>query len=137
MVTKEFHNDVISFQIKDGILFGEYLVEKVDLDAATKATLFRKDVANGRAFPAFADLSKVKDVSREARTYFSQEAGEDVKAIALLINNPVTRMMANFFVKFNMPSYPLKFFTNKREAVQWLVQFTEDEATKHGGENFR
>jgi hypothetical protein len=135
MVTKEFHNDVISIQIKDGILFGEYLVDKVDLEGATLATNFRKEITQNEAYPAFVDVSLVKEVSREARSFFAQEAGEDLKAIAVVVRNPVTRMMVNFFMKFNQPGYPIKFFTKDQEALEWLQQYVEKGKTSNARED--
>lgn len=125
-MSREYHrNEVVEFWIENGILFGRYLSDKVELKDAELATRFRKEITGNKAYPAYADLSNVKEVSREARSYFSNEAGEDLKAIALIINNPVTRMMVNFFMKFNQPSYPIRFFTNENEGVKWLKQFVD------------
>lgn len=131
MATENHSNGVVSIHISDGIVFGNYLVEKVDLEDAVSATEFRKKITGNRAYPAYADLSGVKEVSREARSYFSNEAGEDLKAIALIIRNPVTRMMANFFMKFNKPRYPIRFFTTDQDAVQWLKQYVDAEALQN------
>jgi hypothetical protein len=128
-MAEEIHNNgIVTFHIRDGIVFGNYIVEKVELEDAVSATEFRKTITGNRAYPAYADLSGVKEVSREARSYFSKEAGEDLKAIALIIRNPVTRMMANFFMKFNQPHYPIRFFTSDQDAVKWLKQFVDEEA---------
>jgi len=131
MEVKNYSNGVIDICIRGGIVFGTYLVDKVELDDAISATQFRKEITNNVTYPAFADLSSVKEVSREARSYFSNEAGEDLKAIALIIKNPVTKMMANFFMKFNHPRYPIRFFTSDQEALKWLKQYVDAEAVQN------
>lgn len=125
MTTENYENELLSVTIRDGILYGIYKVEALDLDGAIAATEFRKKISGDRILPALADVSSLKSVSREAREYFAKEAGEDMKAIAVLIKNPVTRMMVNFFMKFNKPDYPIRFFTARHEAVAWLSQFVD------------
>lgn len=124
-MTNSYENQIIKIEIEDGILYGTYLSEKLDLEGAIKATEFRREVSKGRVLPALVDVSQFKSVSREARTYFAKEAGEDLKALAVLVKNPVTRMMVNFFMKFNNPQYPIRFFTSEHEAYSWLLQFVE------------
>ncbi len=125
MTTEKYENDFLRVEIRDGILYGTYLVESLDLEGAIAATEFRKKISGERVFPALVDVSSFKQVSREARSYFAKEAGEDMKAIAVLVKNPVTRMMVNFFMKFNSPGYPIRFFTAKHEANTWLSQFVD------------
>jgi hypothetical protein len=114
-------NKIISLKVEDNILLGTYLVGKVDLEVAQDATAFRKQVCGGQVYPGLVDISLVKEVTKEARKYFSsQEAGEGMSALAVVIDNPVSKMMANFFLRFNRPSYPFRFFSNYQEAKTWL-----------------
>jgi len=131
METEEYSNDIVSFRVEKGILYGKYLVDKINLEAALKATAFRKKITQGKAYPALADISGVKEVDRDTRSYFSKEAGEDMKAVAVVMSNPVTKMMANFFMKFNQPEYPIRFFTDQNEAKEWLERFVGVEKVKY------
>ena len=135
MTEQKYNNEVVEMQIKEGILYGTYLTEKVDLERAEYATAFRKKITLHKSYPALVDISAVKEVTREARSYFSQEAGDDLTAIAVLVNNPVTRMMVNFFMKFNQPKYPIRFFTNSDEAIVWLGKFDKLEALDGAEQN--
>lgn len=124
MENQSFENDCIHFELRDGILFGRYKVFKLDLATAQSATAFRKQVLQGRKMPAVADISSIKHVDKKTRQYVSSpQAGEDLTALAVIINNPVTRMMGNFFVKFHQPEYPFRFFTNVEEATEWIKKF--------------
>lgn len=110
MNTLKYQNDVVEFDIVDGILFGRYKVSRIDLDAAQKATTFRKEITQGMKYPSIAYISTVKEVTKESREYFSSDAGDDLLALAVIVNNPVTRIMGNFFLKFHQPKYPFRFF---------------------------
>ena len=121
MESQSFENEYVSFELRDGILFGRYKVKKLDFAVVKSATAFRKKVMQGRDVPAIADISIVKQVDKAARQFLSSpEAGENLSALAVIIDNPVTRIMGNFFIKFNQPEYPLRFFANVEEAMQWI-----------------
>ena len=70
------------------------------------------------------DISKIKSVTREAREYFAGEkASEVAKSIAIIVSSPVSRVIGNFLIGLNKPSYPIKLFTKVKEAEDWLKQF--------------
>ena len=124
MENNKFENEHIIFELRDGILYGRYKVKELDLEIAQSATAFRKEVLQGRKLPAVADISTIKHVSKEGRQFISSpQAGEDMTALAVILNNPVTRMMGNFFMKFNQPEYPFRFFSNIEEATLWIKKF--------------
>ena len=123
-----FENDIILFELKDGILYGKYKVVKIDLEVAMAATEFRQKIVGNQVFPSIADISLVKQIPKETRAYFSSvQAGEDLSALAVIIDNPVTRMMGNFFLKFHHPKYPFRFFTSQQEAMSWISRFVNED----------
>lgn len=124
MENQRFENDYITFELRDGILFGRYKVKKLDLAVAKSATAFRKEILAGQVMPAVADISAIKHVDKDARQFISSpQAGEDLSALAVIINNPVTRMIGNFFLKFHQPAYPFRLFTSVEDATQWIKKF--------------
>jgi len=126
MENQIYENDFVSLQLRNGVLYGKYKVNVINLAIAQDATIFRMQITGGKKIPAIADISSVKHVDKEARIFFSsKEAGKDLLALAVVLNNPVTRMMGNFFVKFYRPEYPFRFFTNSTEATEWIVSFTD------------
>ena len=44
------------------------------------------------------------------------------KCQAILLNSLGHRILANFVVKIIKPKYPIKIFTDKTEAINWLLQ---------------
>lgn len=120
-----YENEYVAFEFRNGVLYGKYKSPTIDLTIAKNATAFRRKITGGEKIPAVADISLVKHVDKATRTYFSSsEAGKDLLALAVILSNPVTRMMGNFFIKFYQPEYPFKFFTNSSEAMQWIEEFT-------------
>ena len=74
--------------------------------------------------PQLVDIRGVKSVSAEARNYFAgEELAEAVCAIAGIIGSPLSRIMGNFFLGLNKPSFPSKLFTSEEEALIWLRGF--------------
>lgn len=72
------------------------------------------------------DISKIKSASREARDFFKQETGSEIiKSVALIIGSPVSKVIGNFLIGLNKPSYPIKLFTSEKEAEGWLRQFQD------------
>ena len=126
MENQIYENDFISIQFRNGVLYGKYKVDVIDLPVAESATDYRMKVTGGKKIASIVDISAVKHVDKEARTFFSSlRAGQDLLALAVILNNPVTRMMGNFFVKFYHPEYPFRFFTNLEEAGAWIKEFTD------------
>jgi hypothetical protein len=82
-------------------------------------------VSRGRRRPLLVDLRAVKGMDREARAYYSSaEAADKITALALLVESPVSRLVANFLIGFNKVPVPTKLFTSPDEAVAWLKQFS-------------
>src|SRR5579863_3293583 len=62
--------------------------------------------------PLFWDGRGLKSISHEARNRFSSEnAAKYILANAILVNSLPTRLIANFFIKFHKPTFPVKIFT--------------------------
>lgn len=123
MNSLSLQNDIVEFDIQDGILLGTYKVSKIDIESAKKATIFRKQFTQGKKFPSIANISMVKEVTKESREFFSKEAGDDLAALAVIVSNPVTRMMGNFFLKFHHPKYPFRLFNDTSSAKQWITEY--------------
>ena len=126
MENRVYENDYVSLQFRNGILFATYKVSTIDLTIAKIATAYRQQVTGGRKIFAVADISCVKHVDKSTRSFFaSEEAGRDLIALAVIISNPVTRTMGNFFLKFHHPEYPFRFFTEMEHATAWIQEFAD------------
>lgn len=65
-------------------------------------------------------------ISNEARTFASSvEAYDGAIAKSIVANELSTRLMGNFFIRFNKPPAPTRLFASEKEATQWLDQMRE------------
>lgn len=72
--------------------------------------------------PHLVDLTGMKSQTRDSRKYYaeSEEVVKVVKKLALLIKNPVARVLGNVYIGINKTVYPTKLFTSEEEAMKWL-----------------
>ena len=77
-------------------------------------------VALGKgAVPLLVDMRQMKKLERGAREHFKVDKG-GVSAMALLVESPVTRMLANFFMRTDPDQTPTRMFTEESAAIDWL-----------------
>ena len=69
------------------------------------------------------DLNNLIGVTKEVRTMVSNpDMTKTHKAVAMLVSNPLTRLIASFFLGLNKPKFPIKSFTNSDDAILWLLK---------------
>ncbi len=82
------------------------------------------DITKRRKVPMVADLSKIASATREVREYYASDAAAAVvTAVAIVVGNPVTRIIGSFFLRINRPPYPTAMFTSVDKAVDWARDF--------------
>ena len=64
---------------------------------------------------------------KEDRDWIAKELESVMKAMAMISTSPLSRMVANLFFGFKPPSYPVKFFSNEKDAKQWINQYVGKE----------
>ncbi|MDH5542458.1 MAG: STAS/SEC14 domain-containing protein [Nitrospinota bacterium] len=97
---------------------------EVDLADAEEIISTILKIRGGEILPVCIDIRKLKSISREARQYFASDDRPRVgNAVALVVESSTTRVIGNFFLGLNKPSYPLKIFQNVNDATGWLKGF--------------
>jgi hypothetical protein len=105
-------------RIRDG---QELDVEDIKALLEAKTRLFG-DEPHTTVFVAGTNSS----ISNEARVFASsEEAYQGAIAKTIVAKCLSTRLMGNFFIRFNNPPAPTKLFACEKEAVQWLNQMRE------------
>lgn len=103
----------------DGIILVDWTVPaKVTLDDAISIMDQVDRLSGGVPAALLVNVGATQGMERESRSHF-QKAG-NLKATALLVGSPVSRVIANLFIGLNRPAYPIQLFTSEAEAVQWL-----------------
>ena len=112
---------------EDGILYIETLPNaEITLADAQLSTETLKQATGGKKRPLLTDISRQKSMSREAREHMAGEAVENyVLALALVMTSPVGKVLGNLYFRLSNPSFPVRLFTSKSEAVEWLKSFLE------------
>jgi len=73
-------------------------------------------------------ISNVTDVlppEKEVRDFAATETPKIVKALALITNSSLSKMIAEIFMLVKRPPYPTKLFTNEAEAREWLRKYCD------------
>lgn len=70
-----------------------------------------------------ADSTHSGAMSKELREYLVSEIPLYFKAIAVLSKKPLQAALTNVFIKLNFKRFPVKLFTNEREARAWLKEY--------------
>ena len=74
--------------------------------------------------PTLVMMPDLARVEREARAFFaSEEYMRLCSQTALVVGSPVSRVIGNFFVGLNRPTYPCKIFDDPALATEWLRGF--------------
>ena len=110
---------------EEGIIRQEYngVIDLSIEDSRSELLVFEK-YCRDKTRPALIDIRMVKTVQRESRLFYaSEEPAKYISAAALLIGNPVSRIIGNFFMGVNRTILPVKLFSNKEEALKWLRTF--------------
>lgn len=116
----------VNFYIKDGILFGEYCEQfTMNLSTAERLLESRLKINQGKAYPAFFDFGRVEYSDKETRDFLLGRGTELLIATAFITKNPAFRIFLNSVVMVHKPKMPLRVFSTKEKAVEWLKQFVE------------
>jgi hypothetical protein len=70
-----------------------------------------------------ADVTHSSATSREVREYAATELPKLIKAVAMVSESVVGKMMANIFFSLKHQPYPVKMFNDETEAREWLIKY--------------
>ena len=94
---------------------------RLDATLTSEVSRAHVELAQGRARHVLADVRGLVSVDRASRQL---AASPDVTAatsrMAIIVGNPVTRTLGNFFIRVTTPSYPTRLFADEHLAREWL-----------------
>ena len=83
-----------------------------------------KKLFGEKKVPMLHVVGPYTSIAPEARSWgASKEATQFSLAEAFVLKSLAQKLLANFYVKFDKPEVPTKFFTTIPEAEQWLKSF--------------
>lgn len=92
----------------------------IDLKAAETIVHDRMLLQEGQTMPVLCDIREVRMVNKPARDYFALEGSLLLKALAFIIDPPVTDIISTFYLGTHPHSVPTRSFTDKAEALAFL-----------------
>jgi hypothetical protein len=78
-------------------------------------------LAGGRRSPLMVDVRDAGQIDRPARNEFVRRA-DMVSAVALLVDTPLSRMMANLYLRVSSPTAATRLFEDEASALAWLLK---------------
>ena len=114
----------VELELRDGILEYRYAPGAVvDLEFARAIVRSAAELLGDDApLPSLVEPGNVKELTREARTFFAQGPENHAVAskVALMVESPATRIIGNVFLKVSKPRIPTKLFQDRDAARAWL-----------------
>ena len=121
-----FENDYTSYRFHNGILHIIYHQGvSIDLKAAMQIVKDRLSLHEGKTLPILCDIRGIKEINKSARAYLAMEGSTLIKAVAVIVEPPVSEMMSEFYIRTSNPIIPTKSFENLEDAMVFLGQFME------------
>ena len=120
----EYKDERFHIKLDDGIVYVIFHKAYIDYNFVNDLILRRLEITKDIAYPMFSDFRAAKSGPREARQRMAEkDAGIGVKAVAILINSNVQRVIYNFFNNIYRAPAPARLFTSKEKALKWLQQY--------------
>ena len=124
--TYELSSSVIWID-ENGILFSNPkpgVPPVLTMEEIMKEMQLFKSVTNNKKVCIVAETnSKSPPPPKDQRDFIAEQINSITKAFAIVTTSPVSRMIANLFFGLKPPPYPMKMFSNKEEAVEWIKQY--------------
>lgn len=119
-----FENEYATYSLEDGILYITYNKDVVlDLPAAVYVVKDRLLIHEGRSLPVICDIRQISEINKAARTYLSIEGSTLIKAVAFIVESPVSEMLSEFYLRTSKPPIPTESFNDIEQALKFLNKF--------------
>ncbi|MEQ8420633.1 MAG: hypothetical protein RIB64_11545 [Arenibacter algicola] len=119
-----FENDFTQYMLVDNIV---HIIYKkgviIDLQASKRIVRDRLMFQEERAYPVLCDIRQLRRVDKAARDYLALEGSLLIKALAFIIEPPVTDVMTRFYLMTNHPDIPTASFRKISKALAYLGRF--------------
>ena len=114
------------WQQEDGVLREVIHAKHLDGTHLPKAMDAYESLCEGRPRRQIVDAGAVRFVSLGfVRGSMTPRARRIIGPMAVLVRNPVVRMVARVFERLANHTYPVRLFDDEAEAVRWLLEQPE------------
>ena len=124
MMLNYLKNEYAEYFLKDGIIHITYKNGiSINLDAAVKIVEDRLLFQEGEPFPVLCDIRGIREVDKSARDYLAIEGSLLVKAVAFIIEPPMSETLSKFYIRTSNPPIPVELFNDNSGALDFLNRF--------------
>lgn len=112
--------------IEEGILKARFKNDAiVDKGISIEIDAKRAAMCKDKRYPCLTDARAVKYWTKDARALMATEHyNRFTKAIAIISNTSIVHAtLVNFYLKFDRPKVPTRFFKSYANAIQWLEKY--------------
>ena len=121
-----FENDYTTYTFLEGVLHIVYHQDVcIDLNAAVHIVKDRLFLHEGQPLPILCDIRGIKEINKAARAYLAMEGSTLIKAVTIIVEPPVSKMMSEFYIRTSNPPIPTQSFENHQDALIFLEPFME------------
>ncbi|MDP2385386.1 MAG: hypothetical protein Q8M29_03370 [Bacteroidota bacterium] len=94
----------------------------IDIDDVKDIVAAQKQMG-GKRLPTLVNAPPDAIVNVETMNYISKNENFPYsKAGAYLVSSSTQKLLSNFYLKLKNPQRPTKFFSNREEAVKWIME---------------
>lgn len=125
--TIDWETSIIWFD-EDGVMYSKPKPGTVEPELTREDTLkrmeeFRKLIGHKKICMILETNANSKPPKKEDRDFIAVQLNSVAKAMGVISSSPLSRMIANLFFGLKPPEYPVKFFSNEKEAKEWIKQY--------------
>ena len=115
----------VHYELQDDLLIGTYKKGlKISLEMAKEIVKARLELTGHQPVVALALNQGVLSMDKKARDYLSSDEGvRGIIAGAIVLDTPFGSFLGNFYLSVTKPKIPLRIFSKKETALNWLQQF--------------
>ena len=117
----DYENKYAGYKLRDRILYITFKKSlNITYDVARKLVQDRLRFQSYSNFDVICDISDVKSIHSEARTYLSTYGSNLLANVALVSTNITVYTMALFYIRINTPKAPTRLFKSNKEAIDYI-----------------
>ncbi len=115
---------IIAWRDDLGIVHGTRQATEETVDDARENVQAIQELSGGRRALVLFDSRATTTALPAARAYYvSDGAADTIRALAILIGSPTSRLLGTIFLGFQNPRVDTKLFTDEADAMAWLQSF--------------
>jgi hypothetical protein len=122
MRVEMFHSEM--FLREDGIIQLNTKNHNYTLQNLKEINQAQRKICHGGKLPVLIMAATYANIEDNAREYAaSKESTQYSTAEGFVLKSLGQRILANFYLKVNKPEVPTRFFSEEKQAVEWLRSY--------------